>query len=212
MREPLNIFLLLVLLMVLGLNWVLWRDPSVPNDDVLPDMAYSPAYKAQAENTAIAGGNTALRPVDGTVARDYPPLAFGTSPEEAQRAGRELANPFDEGDVKAVERGAVVYANFCAVCHGAAGLGDGTITTRGFPPPPPLFADNAMNMADGQMFHIITFGQRNMPGYASQVSRADRWKAILHVRSLQQKNSKAARQAAPIAAVSTAEGTKEVHP
>lgn len=212
MRKPLNIFLLLVLLMVLGLNWVLWRDPSVPNDDVLPDMAHSPAYKAQAENSAIPGGNTALRPVAGTVARDYPPLSFGTSPEEAQRAGRELASPFEIGDVKAAERGAVVYANFCAVCHGPAGLGDGTVTTRGFPPPPSLFADNAMNMADGQMFHIITFGQRNMPGYASQVSRADRWKAVLHVRLLQQKYSKAAQQAAPVAAVSTTGETKEVRP
>jgi mono/diheme cytochrome c family protein len=212
MKNPLNIFLLLVLLLVLGLNWVLWRDPSVPNEDVLPDMAYSPAYKAQAENTAIAGGNTALRPVVGTVARDYPPLSYGASPEEAQRAGRELANPFGRGDVKAAERGAAVYANFCAVCHGPAGLGDGTITTRGFPPPPSLFAENAINMADGQMFHIITFGQRNMPGYASQVSRADRWQAILHIRSLQQKNSKAAQQTAPVAAVTTTAETKEVRP
>jgi mono/diheme cytochrome c family protein len=35
------------------------------------------------------------------------------------------------------------------------------------------------------MFHILTYGQKNMPSYASQVSEDDRWKAILYVRSLQ---------------------------
>jgi len=41
-------------------------------------------------------------------------------------------------------------------------------------------------MTDGQMFHVLTFGQKNMPAYASQVSAEDRWKAILHVRTMQE--------------------------
>jgi mono/diheme cytochrome c family protein len=40
-------------------------------------------------------------------------------------------------------------------------------------------------MRDGQLFHILTFGQNNMPSYASQLSRADRWNAIAYVRLLQ---------------------------
>ena len=40
-------------------------------------------------------------------------------------------------------------------------------------------------MKDGQLFHILTYGQNNMPSYASQLSRDDRWNAIIHVRSLQ---------------------------
>ena len=35
------------------------------------------------------------------------------------------------------------------------------------------------------MFHVLTFGQKNMPGYAAQITTDDRWKAILHVRELQ---------------------------
>jgi hypothetical protein len=40
-------------------------------------------------------------------------------------------------------------------------------------------------MADGQMLHVISNGQGNMASYTSQVERADRWRAILHVRRLQ---------------------------
>jgi hypothetical protein len=35
------------------------------------------------------------------------------------------------------------------------------------------------------MFHIITYGKGNMPPHAAQISREDRWKVILHIRSLQ---------------------------
>ena len=45
--------------------------------------------------------------------------------------------------------------------------------------------EHAINMADGQMFHVISTGQGNMASYASQVEREDRWRAILHVRRLQ---------------------------
>lgn len=41
-------------------------------------------------------------------------------------------------------------------------------------------------MKDGQLFHILTYGQGNMPSYATQLSREDRWRVIVHVRSLQQ--------------------------
>ena len=37
------------------------------------------------------------------------------------------------------------------------------------------------------MFHVLSYGQANMPSYASQVDRDDRWKAILYVRALQEK-------------------------
>jgi mono/diheme cytochrome c family protein len=42
-----------------------------------------------------------------------------------------------------------------------------------------------MNLKDGQIFHIITYGQKNMPALAAQVLREDRWKAALYIRSMQ---------------------------
>ena len=42
-----------------------------------------------------------------------------------------------------------------------------------------------MKMKDGQLFHVLTYGQNNMPFYASQLSREDRWNVILYVRTMQ---------------------------
>jgi mono/diheme cytochrome c family protein len=80
-----------------------------------------------------------------------------------------------------------VFATFCSPCHGAGGVGDGMVAQRGFPPPPSLFTDNAMQLKDGQMFHIISFGKNAMPNFSSQISREDRWKVITYIRSLQDK-------------------------
>jgi mono/diheme cytochrome c family protein len=49
-------------------------------------------------------------------------------------------------------------------------------------------------MKDGQIFHILTYGQNNMPSYAGQISRDDRWKVIAYVRSLQAQRAPAGGQ------------------
>ena len=98
------------------------------------------------------------------------------------RAGAELANPFPPTDRTATNRGYEVFRNVCAPCHGVSGQGNGPVSTRGYPPPPSLLAENAVKMRDGQMFHVLSFGQGNMASYAAQISREDRWKAILYVR------------------------------
>jgi mono/diheme cytochrome c family protein len=121
----------------------------------------------------------------GSVARGYLPFEYPATPDGALLAGQQLENPFAAADAGAVARGAIVYGNFCAVCHGGAGHGDGPVTRKGVPPPPSLLLQHALEMADGQMFHVITAGQANMASYASQIDRADRWRAILHVRRLQ---------------------------
>ena len=78
-----------------------------------------------------------------------------------------------------------LYQQHCAVCHGPSGLGDGPVTRLGVPPPPSLLSERSRAMPDGRLFHIITYGVGNMPPYAGQVDRLDRWKAVLHIRSLQ---------------------------
>ena len=94
------------------------------------------------------------------------------------------------GGAAIVYGGALVYANYCLLCHGPAGKGDGPLAVRGVPPPPSLLADHAQQMKDGQLFHVLTYGQGNMAPYASQLSREDRWGVILHVRALQQQAGK----------------------
>ncbi|MCP3981188.1 MAG: cytochrome c [bacterium] len=187
MKGVISIGLLaLVLAALIGAHWLLLPDPSRRNWEFFPDMVESVAVDAQSPAAALDDGTQIdLRPVPGSVARGYSPFEYPATPEGAALAGQQLRNPFTADDADAVARGAVVYSNFCAVCHGGAGRGDGTVTRRGVPPPPDLHLDNAMQMTDGKMYHVITTGQGNMASYASQLERDDRWRVILHVRSLQ---------------------------
>jgi mono/diheme cytochrome c family protein len=138
-------------------------------------------------------------PIPGTIARGEVPLHYAPTPEDALRAGEELRNPFgdslfwgepDAETLAQIDIGAEAYRINCLPCHGATGMSDGPVIQRGYPPPPPPSPDRVL--LDGQMFHIITFGQGNMPAYASQVSPEDRWRIILYLRSMEKAAAEAA--------------------
>ena len=84
-----------------------------------------------------------------------------------------------------LERGADRYRTFCQHCHGPTGRGDGPVAMRGFPAPPPFNSERALQLPDGRIFHIITYGQKNMPAHGGQIPPEDRWRIVAHVRSLQ---------------------------
>ncbi len=181
-----NVALALLLGLIVAAHWAVPPSPTQRNFHFFPDMVNSPAHEAQAPAPLFAGGTVDLRPPEGSVARGYLPLLYEATPEDAARAGAELRSPHGDAAVAgAVERGGFVFATFCVTCHGAGGEGDGPVTLRGVPPPPSLLLPHAMELADGQMYHITTFGQGNMAGYASQVGRADRWNVISYIRTLQ---------------------------
>jgi cbb3-type cytochrome c oxidase subunit III len=163
------------------------RDVTRPGYDFLPEaqMSRDVAFDSFAANPNFADGATFHSPPAGTIARGQLPLRYEPTPVDAIRAGEELENPLSRDNPAGLERGGVVYANFCQVCHGPTGFGDTPVTQRGFPRTPPLTGERALAMRDGQMFHVLTFGQGNMPAHAAQISRNDRWSVILHVRLLQ---------------------------
>lgn len=172
-------------------------DPQLRNVEIFREMVDSQAGEAFAQSGVFADGKVLQRPVAGTVPRGVLPLRYAATPEDAARAGEELANPFapreGEGEDAAaagaeakrvLERGRVVYQIYCMPCHGATGAGDGIVTSRGVPPPPPLATDAIRKQKDGQIFHTITFGKGNMASHASQIDRDDRWKVVRFVRTL----------------------------
>jgi len=180
-------FLGLVLLGLVALNFGLGIDPERRNYEFLPNMVDSVAFDAQSDFDLVqAGVPVDLRPPEGSIPRGFLPLGYPATPEGALLAAAELKNPVDPEDAAAMARGNEVFVTYCAVCHGPGGKGDGAVTLRGVPPPPSLLLPHAVDMRDGQMFHVISMGQANMPSYASQVSRLDRWRAIRYVRTLQQ--------------------------
>jgi mono/diheme cytochrome c family protein len=181
----LNLFLGFALTLAVAGGFLVRTQPARPNWEFFPDMVRTASYEAYSANTNFPDGKTLQEPPPNTIARGYEGVDYQATDVDAKRAGEELSNPFDFEDLAAFTRGAFVYRNWCLPCHGATGRGDGQVAMRGFPAPPPLNNAKTLNMRDGQMFHILTYGQKNMPSYASQVSRDDRWKAILYVRSLQ---------------------------
>lgn len=186
-RLPLPV--LLALLPVVGLllaGFVLHRDPTEPHLEVLPaDMVRGPAAKSGAATTLFPDGMVQRLAPEGVVARGHLPLDLAPTPEDAQRAGRELANPLPD-DAATWKRGEAVFARACALCHGPTGRADAEATKRGVPPPPTLIRPESRALPDGEIFHAITHGRKNMPALALQTSREDRWAVIRHVRKLQE--------------------------
>ena len=144
-----------------------------PSFVYMPDMAYSPALKAQEPGVRT--------PPKGTVPRGYVPYPYAK--DAGALAGKELTNPLTATQ-SVLERGQVMFNTYCIVCHGPQGEGDGTIVPK-FPRPPSLQSEKVRGWADGNIFHVITVGQNLMPSYASQIAVADRWAIIHYVRVLQ---------------------------
>ena len=187
-----NVILLLVLVLMMGTIFIVRRDYTTRNVELLPGMVSPVAYRAQSANPNFSDGKTLQGPVRGTAVQGFEPLSYNGTPEDALRAGVELSSPLDPKDsIADLARGTFVFGNICKPCHGAGGAGDGLIPKRGFPPPPSLLAENAMKLKDGQIFYIITYGQRNMPALAAQVVRMDRWRVMKYIRTLQDKSRQA---------------------
>lgn len=183
--KVLNIILGSIMLVAVVLSFAAARDFSKPNFEIMPDMYHGPSYHAFEENENTQDGKTLRAPAPGSIPRGMLPFEYELTERDALRAGDEVINPKSPDDADSVARGATAYAIYCQHCHGPGGAGDGMVAKRGFPPPPSLLIKHAIKMKDGQMFHITTLGQGNMPGHAAQVSREDRWNTINYIRTLQ---------------------------
>ena len=184
-----NAFLLrvaIVLSILLAVFLVTRPDPELRNVEFLTEMMYSAAYDPLSPNPNFANGMTGQHLVKGVIPRDYVPYPFGADEEDAIRAAKELVNPYRRENTLATTEGAALYRIYCIPCHGADGSGNGLVTKRGMPPPPSLMAIRARQMPDGGLFHILSKGQGNMASYAAQLSSDERWKIVLHLRSLQE--------------------------
>lgn len=152
-----------------------------PGPEYMPDMARGPAYKAFAPNEATRNGITLQKTVPGTIKRGYRPFHYAKGDAEAERAGRELTNPFQATETT-LARGKFLFETYCLVCHGAEGKGDGPISSK-IPPPPSYKSDRILAYPPGRFFHVITTGANKMPSYAVQLAPEERWLIITYIRS-----------------------------
>jgi putative copper resistance protein D len=121
----------------------------------------------------LAGG--AVLVVAG-VALGAPALATDAYPTTYQR-------PAVSYQAASIARGAALYAQHCAACHGPAGGGDGPAGRALSPPPPDLRAHHAAVHTAGDLYWWITHGRRAMPAFGRLEPDA-RWDVVNYVRTL----------------------------
>lgn len=187
---------------------------ATPRIHLIQDMDNQHRYKAQMENPAFADGRAMRLPVAGTVARGEL-MADDHYYRGLQDGKWAVGFPAQVTvDRALLERGRQRFEINCAICHGYAGGAKndagveqlGPINERAMQlkakkdpglawvtptaiavQPTLLKADPAQNNygSEGYLFHVITNGVRNMSGYGSQVTVADRWAIVAYLRALQ---------------------------
>jgi mono/diheme cytochrome c family protein len=98
----------------------------------------------------------------------------------------------------AVERGQVLYTQFCVMCHGETGAGDGPVVGENRLPPLPtlnLLSERAIGLSDGYIWGMIANGRGVMPTYR-RIPTDERWYLVHYVRSLQGLSTESAAPAA----------------
>ncbi len=159
-----------------------------PNVEVIQDMMEQPALKPQDFHHYDREKSSMLVPPDGSWPKNIKPYLY--KGQSAQVAGEKLTNPFSQdSSEELLKLGERQYRNYCLVCHGPAGAGDGPVAEKfqGVKPPS-LLTDKAKAYRDGGIFHIITNGQGIMGTYINQIpAEKDRWAIVNYVRTLQKK-------------------------
>ena len=164
------------------------------------DMDFQPKFKAQAPNPLFADGRAMRPPVQGSVARgeSYVDTHMYEGVVDGQWA---TALPTSmKLDQATLERGQQRFNIYCSACHGYAGYGDGAVNQRAMElvsnvngpvngtqwvAAKSLHDETTRHQPMGQLFNTITHGIRNMAGYGSQISVADRWAIAAYVKALQ---------------------------
>ncbi|NBU96671.1 MAG: cytochrome c [Spirochaetia bacterium] len=166
-------------------------DKKSPEWEYFPDMYDSPAREAQEFDETAPNKVGGRLPVEGTIPLEHTPYEF-KGPNLDDQKVKDLKIP---GEIKLtaanLKRGETQFQIFCYPCHGPQGEGNGPVIG----PPGGGKFNYSPNMNihgtyaylnDGQIYHVITNGNGQMPAYASMISEDDRWKIVLYVRKLKE--------------------------
>lgn len=161
-----------------------------PGRAYMPDMSYSRAVETYASTEGLRkeGVYYTAMPVKGTMARGDMQAYTLENDSTGYRKSAAITNPLkvDSIDIKEAER---LYLVNCGICHGAKLDGNGPLWKDGngpYPAAPKNFMDDDMKkMAEGTMFHAVTYGKGQMGSYASQLNTMQRWMVIAFIKSKQ---------------------------
>jgi mono/diheme cytochrome c family protein len=121
--------------------------------------------------------------VNGTIPRGFEAFHYEATDEDAERAGRELKDPFPTTK-EILKEGEELYASYCLICHGEIGKGDGPLIPT-FRNPPSYSSATVAKYPAGRIYHTIVVGKNTMASYAVQLSVKERWYVTKYVQTLQ---------------------------
>lgn len=166
--------------------------------EFMPDMYRSPSQETYGENSI--DGMNARTPVKGTIPRGYL-TTFPYNSDEYRLSDtvsypKEIQELIEKNSIKLLEEGKLLYGMMCLHCHGDKGS-SGTV-----PMGAPKFNDfseereriingdtlryKMNNLTEGNIFHSITYGIKNMPPHSSKVTEEERWKIIYYIKQKMQ--------------------------
>lgn len=190
---------LFVVIITAAIAFVSCDSKREPGKVYMPDMGYSRGYETYAERDSSLftmsaeerGGSKIYynaMPAAGTIKRGE--LMPYTLPNDSNgyKMSAAVPNPIAEMTESEMKEAGRLFNINCAICHGEKGAGNGPISTSGkIGGIANLTLDMYVKMADGTMFHSLTYGKNNMGSYASQLSRQQRWMLVKYIRTLQPK-------------------------
>ena len=176
-----------------------------PGLEYMPDMYRSPAIEAYVDygfdefkpgmTSAMADSMRLVQSVRIPPAGTIPfaskekavfnmPYPYANDETGYESAGAEWKSPIKTTDNN-IAAGKELFERFCIQCHGEKGEGDGSITQKagGKYPVVPSYSSRK-GLAEGKMFHTITYGKGLMGSHAFILNQEERWLVIQYVKEL----------------------------
>lgn len=120
-----------------------------------------------------------------------PALLLAASDWKAPKEAAEKKNPV-AATPASLKQAKTLYADECAMCHGAKGDGKGE-GASGLNKPPTNFTDAAAmaDETDGSLFYKISEGRMPMLSFKGKLSEEQRWSLVNYVRTFAKKDGAA---------------------
>lgn len=180
-KTALLLLLITAAMLLLSACSSIQRDPPIL---IWWDMKRQPKFRTEGETGLFADGRNTRTPPEDTVAQGYlfDETAFNTGMEGPLYVGKSPVPVTPQ----VLHQGQMRFNTYCSPCHDRTGQGKGIVPAHAPQwQPANLTEDRVVQLADGDIFNVITDGRRTMPPYKYQVVTSDRWAIIAYVRVLQ---------------------------
>jgi mono/diheme cytochrome c family protein len=157
------------------------KNDSQPNYQFFPQMYESSSYETYGEYEVFPNEQSALVPVEGTIARGYSLYGYDNTNEDYELAKVELLSPIDSLSYDE-PRAKELYDIYCGICHGNKGDGQGDLVKREKILGIPSYADR--EITEGSTYHVIYYGRNAMGSYVNQLNEEERWQVSAYVMKL----------------------------